>query len=75
MITLTNNLSVVEIQPTLDQAANTLKSLGHGSLIAGMEIIRDLYMQCECTHEFSEDWEFEIHCYNKIFAGMSKIFA
>ena len=39
---------------TLDQATRTIKNIGRGDLLKGMENMRENYMACECTQEYTD---------------------
>lgn len=67
------------------EAADYMKSLNDGDLLAGMESFRarmdaamdrdHLSMGLDSYEEWAEDHEYEIERYNIIFDGMAKLFA
>lgn len=59
---------------TLTQATRTIKNIGRGDLLKGMENMRENYMVCECTQDFAWDWGYEIEAYNVLYTGFNKLF-
>jgi|TARA_B110000858_G_scaffold46736_1_gene53864 hypothetical protein len=59
---------------TLTQATRTIKNIGRGDLLKGMENMRKNYMVCECTQDFAWDWGYEIEAYNVLYTGFNKLF-
>jgi len=67
--------------PKWDDAVTTIKGLGEGDLLGGMEKMNAIW-NSHCTNpahltddDFFEVWIYEVNAYNVVFEGMGKLFA
>ena len=67
--------------PKWDDAVTTIKGLGDGNLLGGMEKMNTIWnTHCTLDTEMDDDdffdvWVYEVNAYNVVFEGMCKLFA
>ena len=71
--------SFYEDIPTFEDAANTIKFVGDGDMLEGMEFMNRKWEEHCSNHEneddnFFDNWSYEVNAYNVVFENMSKLF-
>ncbi len=68
-----------QIDMTWDEAVRTIKGLGNGNLLDGMEAMNEAWNDhvnemLDDDSDFYEHWMYEVNAFNIVFEGMGKLF-
>ena len=68
-----------QIDMTWDEAVRTIKGLGNGNLLDGMEAMNEAWNDhvnemLDDDSDFYEHWMYEVNAFNIVFEGMGQLF-
>ena len=68
-----------QMNMTWDDAVRTIKGLGNGNLLDGMEAMNEAWNDhvnemLDDDSDFYDHWMYEVNAFNVVYEGMSKLF-